>query len=275
MSVRIEPVQGLLIVDAASTASLTLSGIQTVDGVSLTAGKLCLAKDQASVQAVYLVQSGAWIPVDPGLGFGLQVLVRGGSQSGTIYRCTTADPIVWGTTATSFVTSANPDGANTFAGIIEAAGLTVDGAPTAGIGGTINLAYLVTAAGHKTLVITDPHGDQTQIGSFIESGTCVTRKLTGCFSVANNATGDIDVDGLGGHLSIVNVGATSSTLAAYAVAANGAVSLGGLTYTGFSATQDNANTVNVYATSGPKVRIQNKTGGTVNLIAEFTLFGHV
>lgn len=105
MSVRIEPVDGLLFVDAASTASLTLSGLQTVDTVVLTAGMLCLAKNQASAQSVYQVQAGAWVPVDPGLGFGASVCVRGGSQAGSVFRCTTLDPIVWGTTAATFITA--------------------------------------------------------------------------------------------------------------------------------------------------------------------------
>lgn len=49
-------------VRAASTANLSLTGIQTVDGVSLVAGDRVLAKNQstASQNGVYVVASGAW-----------------------------------------------------------------------------------------------------------------------------------------------------------------------------------------------------------------------
>lgn len=49
-------------VRAASTANLTLSGLQTVDGVSLVANDRFLAKDQTAgaTNGIYLVSSGAW-----------------------------------------------------------------------------------------------------------------------------------------------------------------------------------------------------------------------
>lgn len=49
-------------VKAASTANLTLSGTQTVDGVALVANDRCLVKDQSTPanNGIYLVQSGAW-----------------------------------------------------------------------------------------------------------------------------------------------------------------------------------------------------------------------
>ena len=49
-------------VKAASTANLTLSGTQTVDGVALVANDRCLVKDQSTAanNGIYLVQSGAW-----------------------------------------------------------------------------------------------------------------------------------------------------------------------------------------------------------------------
>lgn len=45
----------------ASTASITLSGTQTVDGVSVTAGKRVLAKDQGdNTTGIYLSAAGSW-----------------------------------------------------------------------------------------------------------------------------------------------------------------------------------------------------------------------
>ena len=49
-------------VRAATTASITLSGLQTIDGVAVAAGDLVLDKDNAtgSARGVYVVASGAW-----------------------------------------------------------------------------------------------------------------------------------------------------------------------------------------------------------------------
>jgi hypothetical protein len=49
-------------VRAATTANITLSGTQTIDGVSLIAGDRVLVKDQstASANGVYVVAAGAW-----------------------------------------------------------------------------------------------------------------------------------------------------------------------------------------------------------------------
>jgi hypothetical protein len=47
---------------SATTANITLSGTQTIDGVALIAGDRCLVKDQTLSQnnGIYLVASGAW-----------------------------------------------------------------------------------------------------------------------------------------------------------------------------------------------------------------------
>jgi len=49
----------------ATTASITLSGLQTVDGISLAAGNIVLVKNQAAPanNGVYTVNSGAWTRV--------------------------------------------------------------------------------------------------------------------------------------------------------------------------------------------------------------------
>ena len=46
----------------ATTASITLSGTQTVDGVALVVGERVLVKNQstASQNGIYVVQAGAW-----------------------------------------------------------------------------------------------------------------------------------------------------------------------------------------------------------------------
>lgn len=49
-------------VEAATTANITLSGLQTIDGVSLTAGQRVLVKNQTTLadNGIYIVSAGAW-----------------------------------------------------------------------------------------------------------------------------------------------------------------------------------------------------------------------
>jgi len=95
-------------VAAISTSNLTLNGPQTADTVSLTAGMLCGALGQSdNKNAVYLVQDGAWLPVNPGFGTGLEVYATGGSANvNAVYGCDTTGAITWGTTSTTFTLKA-------------------------------------------------------------------------------------------------------------------------------------------------------------------------
>lgn len=94
----------------ATTANITLSGVQTIDGVSATAGKRVLVKDQttASENGIYDVSSGAWtrsvdFATNGDVVCGTWVQVTSGTVSA---RCgfvvTTADPITIGTTSIAF-----------------------------------------------------------------------------------------------------------------------------------------------------------------------------
>lgn len=267
MAIRIDPVDGFLFVDAASTASLTLSGLQTVDGVSLTAGKLCLAKDQASVRAVYMVQSGAWLPVDPGIGFGLQVCVRGGTaNAGAVYRCTTADPITWGTTATTFITVAGSGGAvsgpsGTFGNVILTGAAPTLTAGQSGIGRALTAGGTIAAG----LAAVNQAGGSAGLITSATTATAAAVWDLVPISLANNATFDYTPEN-GGVMLVVVPGATSAPQAVIGFAANGAVTLNGVTPAGgISLTQDNASTLNIYA-SGGKSRFQNKVGSTINVI---------
>lgn len=86
------------VVNAASTANLTLAAPQTVDGVALVAGDLILVKDQttASQNGIYTVAAGAWtrtadMPAG-GNASGAMVFVSGGTiQAGTLWICIEQD----------------------------------------------------------------------------------------------------------------------------------------------------------------------------------------
>lgn len=93
-------------VRAATTANITLSGTQTVDGVALVAGDRVLVKNQttAADNGLYTVASGAWSRTVDGsqgeLSSGALVLATSGTaNTATQWYLQTADPITVGTTA--------------------------------------------------------------------------------------------------------------------------------------------------------------------------------
>lgn len=100
----------VLSVRAATTASITLSGTQTVDGVALIAGDRCLVKDQGtgSQNGLYVVAAGAWSRSSDAssagqLFGGLLVTISEGTANGNqAAQLTTDDPITIGTTALTF-----------------------------------------------------------------------------------------------------------------------------------------------------------------------------
>jgi hypothetical protein len=100
-------------VDAATTAAITLSGTQTVDGVALVAGNRCLVKDQAdgTEDGIYTVVAGTWTRASDWDGTrdainGTLVTVKtGGTVNGnTIFRSSATDnPYVIDTVDPTFV----------------------------------------------------------------------------------------------------------------------------------------------------------------------------
>ncbi len=105
-------VQGLKWKDAvrvASTGNLSLTGLQTVDGVSLAAGDRIAVMNQttASANGIYVVASGAWVrATDADTAaevFGMTFFVSEGSTNGNkTFNMTTDAPITLGTTALVF-----------------------------------------------------------------------------------------------------------------------------------------------------------------------------
>ncbi len=96
---------------AATTAAITLSGLQTVDGVPLTAGARVLVKNQAAAKdnGLYLVVAGgAWTrctdadasaKVTPGM---LVLVERGTANGDSAWQLVTDAPITLGVTALAF-----------------------------------------------------------------------------------------------------------------------------------------------------------------------------
>lgn len=96
-------------VRAATTANITLSGLQTIDGISVTAGQRVLVKNQttASENGIYAAASGAWTrtadAVQGNLTAASAVMVEEGTTlASTQWRLTTSGTITVGTTALAF-----------------------------------------------------------------------------------------------------------------------------------------------------------------------------
>lgn len=99
---------GLSVKDAvvvATTANITLSGLQTIDGISVTGGQRVLVKNQsnAALNGIYNANSGAWTVASDSvtgelISGSLVLSVKGSTQSGTQWYLTTSDPITVGTT---------------------------------------------------------------------------------------------------------------------------------------------------------------------------------
>lgn len=97
-------------VRAATTANISLSGAQTIDGVAVVAGDRVLVKSQTtgSENGIYIAASGAWVRAPDFDGTrdvvsGTFVVVAGGTAGeGTLWRITTADDITIGTTSIAF-----------------------------------------------------------------------------------------------------------------------------------------------------------------------------
>jgi hypothetical protein len=97
-------------VRVATTANITLSGTQTIDGVAVVAGDRVLVKDQSagSANGIYVVSATAWsrstdadlfAEVNAGM---FTFVAEGTASADTGWVLTTNDPIVLGTTALTF-----------------------------------------------------------------------------------------------------------------------------------------------------------------------------
>ena len=137
---------------AATTANITLSGTQTIDGVALIAGDRCLVKDQTLSQnnGIYLVAAGAWTRATdmdtwlevPGA---FTFIEQGTLYADTGWVCTSNAGGTLGTTAITWVQ---------FAGV---------GSYTAGTGLTLTgTQFSIT----NTAVTAGAYGSATQVGTF-------------------------------------------------------------------------------------------------------------
>jgi hypothetical protein len=100
---------------ATTGGNITLSGLQTIDGVALNAGDRVLVKDQTdqTTNGIYNAQTGPWtrtIDAANNSQWAQATQVRisnGGLNNNTVWTLQTADPIVLGTSALAFLSGTN------------------------------------------------------------------------------------------------------------------------------------------------------------------------
>lgn len=246
----------------ATTANITLSGLQTIDGVSVTAGNRVLVKNQSSSSqnGIYIAASGAWsrstdfdsiTPIDEINGAAVFV-TAGSTQSDT------------GWTETATVTAVGTDPI-TFVQF-SAAGAYTAGAGLSLTGNTFNVG---TASSSRIVV----NVDDIDLATVADSGTGTFLKLTrdsyGRVSgttavVASDITGLVDNtyvnvsgDTMTGNLIIspatgntnLDVRAASGFIAAARITGNGLVS----GTTSFDLQQDSTGAVDIVNRSNTRM----------------------
>ena len=146
-------------VRAATTANITLSGLQTIDGVALAQDDRVLVKNQTTgaQNGIYVADSGAWERAKDFDGTydvvkGTMVRVTDGSTlSDSYWAVSTANPITIGTTAITF-SQVN----NALLGASAYVATLLDEADAAAFRNSIGIAWCGTATGTANALVLTP-----------------------------------------------------------------------------------------------------------------------
>jgi hypothetical protein len=258
-------------VRAATTASITLSGTQTIDGVSVVAGDRILVKNQstASQNGIYTVAAGSWsrasdADADSEVTAGLFTFVSEGTDNADSgWVLTTNDTITLGTTSLAFAQFSGAGQITAGAGLTKN-GNTIDAVGTAGRivvnADNIDLDTVSQTDGSGSAgtsfvqsVTRDSYGRVTGVTTAsVQDATTSTKGIasfdSGDFSVSSGSvtikTSGVDNSQLVN--SSVTIGSTSVSLGGTTTAVSGLTSVSSTSFVGdLSGTATNANNVEV------------------------------
>ena len=150
-------------VRVATTGSITLSGTQTIDGVSVVAADRVLVKDQstASQNGIYIAAAGSWsrsedadnTPDTGEVTSGMYVYVSEGSVNAqSAWVLATVDPIILDTTSLNFVQFSGAGQLSAGAGLVKI-GNTIDVVAAAGGAITVNPDSIQVNVDDSTIAI--------------------------------------------------------------------------------------------------------------------------
>jgi len=223
-------------VQAATTANVTLSGLQTTDGYAVQSGDRVLVKNQTNPieNGVYVASSSSWTrATDTDTGaeiFHAAVLILNGTTQALEQWTNTnstqpvvgTDPITWGQLRGA---------ANVYT---AGAGIQISGL-------TVSIANTGVAAGTYTKVTVNAQGQviagtnlsasdiNTALGYTPYNGTTNPSGFIGGLTATGDATGTAVVSGASGSiaLTLANSGVTAGTYTSVTVDAKGRVTVGG------------------------------------------------
>lgn len=271
---------------AATTANITLSGTQTIDGVAVIAGNRVLVKDQstATQNGIYDVAAGAWVRSDdadnlPGaeVTAGMYTFISEGTvNADTGWTLSTNDTVVLGTTPLTFTQFTGLGQISAGAGLTKTGSVIDIGTASAARivvnADNIDLATAGTAGTYRS-VTTDAYGRVT-------NGTNPTTLAGYGITDAVTAVSVVTANGVSGSVTSTTTPAITLTLGAItptSVTATGQIAAGNAT--GFYLNQVGTRSWNITATGG-NLNINSGDGdGTVstnaNLYFNGTLSGGV
>jgi len=237
--------QGLDVKDSvrsATTATITLSGTQTVDGVALAAGDRILVKDQstASANGIYVVAAGAWVRATDAdtsakvTGGMFTFVEEGTANADSGWVLTTNAPITLGTTGLAFTQFSGAGQVSAGAGLTKT-GNTLDVGAGTGIqvnADDIALAGQALAFHNLALNGIVARTAASTVAARTLTGTANRLTITNGDGVSGNPTFDIATSYVGQNtittLGTVTTGVWNASTIAVAYGGTGVSTLTGL-----------------------------------------------